>query len=486
MERTAWLGFEDLQTGLGAALAANRPGSRTEHVLVAMPSYSLGESLLSHYASRIPALEHRYLVAQLMLHRIPTCEMVFLSCQAPDPEVLEHYVSLVPEHLRPGVRARFRAVTVPDYSPRSMAAKLLDHPEVLEELRASFGGRPAFIEPWNVTAAEVEVAERLQAPVNGTAPDLWPLGFKAAGRRLLRSAGVPVPPGSEDVRDVDGVVAAVAGIRAVDPATTGVVVKLDDSGSGVGNAVLDLVSPAGTATDEDVRTWAGSLPDAFRRQLGDGGVVEQLVSDESLTSPSVQVDVRPDGEVVVLATHEQVLDGHVYLGCRFPADPAYAVELARHGRAVGERLAGRGVVGRFSVDFVAVPEGTGGWRLLALEINLRKGGTTHPYAVLRNLVPGAYDEGLGRWVAEDGRSRSYVATDNLVDPDWLGLPPAAVVAAVDRAGLGYDREHGSGVVLHMLSCLAIDGRFGLTAIGHTPAEAERLHAATSDAVHRIR
>jgi hypothetical protein len=95
-------------------------------VLVAMPSFSLGESLLSHYASRIPALEHRYLVGYLLLGRIEGCELVFLTCQAPDAEILDYYASLLPPGRRASARARFRLVVVPDDSPRSVAAKLLD------------------------------------------------------------------------------------------------------------------------------------------------------------------------------------------------------------------------------------------------------------------------------------------------------------------------------------------------------------------------
>ena len=79
-------------------------------------------------------------------------------------------------------------------------------------------------------------------------------------------------------------------------------------------------------------------------------------------------------------------------------------ELARHGRAVGERLAARGVLGRASVDFAAAPGPTGTWHLHALEVNLRKGGTTHPYAVLRNLAPGRYDE-AGRSLGHRRRHR---------------------------------------------------------------------------------
>ena len=61
MGATRWQAeFDAVQAKLAAALAANRPGSGVDHVLIAMPSYSVGESLLSHYANRIPSLEHRY------------------------------------------------------------------------------------------------------------------------------------------------------------------------------------------------------------------------------------------------------------------------------------------------------------------------------------------------------------------------------------------------------------------------------------------
>ena len=62
-------------------------------------------------------------------------------------------------------------------------------------------------------------------------------------------------------------------------------------------------------------------------------------------------------------------------------------------------------------------------------------------------------------------TRAYWATDNLVDPAWKGVPPRSVIDEVAAAGLQLDPATGTGVVLHMLSCLAIDGRLGLTAIG---------------------
>jgi len=480
--------FTDLQSELGSVWSMNRPGG-LPHVLVALPSFSVSESMLSHYASRIPALEHRYLLASLMLPRIEQCEMVFICSQTPEPEIFDYYLSLAPPALRASARSRLRTVTVDDLSARSVAEKLLDRPDLLERLRASFAGRPAFIEPWNVTQHEVEIAVRLGAPINGTPPGLWPLGFKGAGRKLFRAAGVPTPAGREDVRTVDDICAAIAAVRAERPAAQGVVVKLDDSGAGDGNLVIELRDLAGRRlSDPAIRSRAESMPEWFLSDLTRGGVVEELVTGSRAASPSVQIDISPYHEVSVLATHEQLLGGpsqQIYMGCRFPADAAYAPQLAQYGQAIGQELANRGVIGRLSVDFIALADTAGRWDLYALEINLRKGGTTHPYAALRNLAPGRYDAEAGSWCATYGHSRCYVATDNLVDQRWLGLPPADVIRAVAEAGLQFDHRTGTGVVLHMLSCLAIDGRLGLTAIGRTHDHARALYDATAAAIAEL-
>ena len=470
--------FDALQSGLGRVLELSQPGRAEDHVLIALPSFSLGESLLSHYGDRIPALEHRYLLAMLVLNRVD-CDLVLVVCQAPTPEVLEYYFSLIAPERRAAARERLHVLEVPDPSHRPIAEKLLERPDLIDEVRRLIAGRPAYIEPWNVSDPEVAVALELEAPINGSPPRLWPLGFKSAGRRLFREAGVPVAAGCEDVRTIDDVLAAVAAVRAARPHVTGVVIKHDDSGAGDGNWVIDLRTPG------DLRRTLAALPDWYLRDLAKGAVVEELITGTRFTSPSVQIDVLPDRRVVVLATHEQVMGGttgQVYMGCRFPADAAYVAELARHGRAVGKSLAQRGVLGRASIDFAAARDPRGRWHLHGLEVNLRKGGTTHPYAVLRNVAPGRYEEEAGRWVTHDGSPRAYWATDNLIDPSWQGIAPRVVIAGVAAEGLELDPSTGTGVVLHMLSCLAIDGRMGLTAIGRTPEHAAQLYDSAGAAV----
>ena len=479
--------FERLQERLGEVLRANEPGSTVEHVVVALPSYSMSKTLLAHYGSRLATLEHRYLLGALQTGRTPGAHVVLVTSEDPGEEVLDYYARLADPRATEDARARLSCLVVPDDSARGVAAKLLDRPDLLGALRDRIGGRPALIEPWNVTADEVAVALALDVPVNGPAPQMWALGFKSAARRMFREADVPLPCGVEDVHDGAEAAAAVTAIRNQRPGLDRVVVKLDDSGSGDGNRVVATRDPAGRPLPEGVLAveLLRDTPDWFRRDLAAGGVVEELVEGPRVTSPSAQVDLMPGGEVRLLATHEQVLEGdqgQEFVGSRFPADPCYAGDLGHHVTAVGRLLAGAGAVGRVAVDFVAAQRGDG-WTLHALDLNLRKGGTTHPFAALRHLVPGTYDVRAGRWVADsDGGPRCYRSSDAVLDPARLGMDPDTAIEAVAAAGLAFDHDRGVGVVLHMLSALHVDGRVGVTAIGRTIEEAEGLFAAVPDAL----
>lgn len=273
--------------------------------------------------------------------------------------------------------------------------------------------------------------------------------------------------------------AATEALRRTVPDCRGVVVKTDASGAGDGNRVLRWDG------DEQPCDGVVAFPEWYVADLSDGGVVEELVEGARFASPSVQVEIVPDGPPRVLATHEQVLGGEagqVYQGCTFPASDEYAARLGHYGLAAAQRLARHGAMGRLSVDFAASAAADGPWRIAALEVNLRKGGTTHPFDALRYLVPGRYDVAAARWVAGDGSSRFYEATDNLVDPAWRGREPRDVLDAVRGAGLRFDHGTGCGVVLHMLLGLAVDGRIGLTAIGRSREQAAELHAATAEAL----
>ncbi len=194
--------------------------------------------------------------------------------------------------------------------------------------------------------------------------------------------------------------------------------------------------------------------------------------------------MSPSGQVDIMSTHDQVLGGahgQTYFGCHFPADPGYAPQIAAEALKVGRRLAREGVIGRAAVDFAAVQR-NGSWEPYALEINLRCGGTTHPLFALTSLTDGVYDPLAGEWRTRYGDVKHYAATDHLDSPAYRSLTPDDLLDVVAERGLGWDSEREVGVVLHLVSAIAVAGRIGLTAIGDTLDEARRRYYDVKTAV----
>jgi hypothetical protein len=207
-----------------------------------------------------------------------------------------------------------------------------------------------------------------------------------------------------------------------------------------------------------------------------GAIVEAFLEGEK-RSPSAQFRIDPLGRAAPISTHDQVLGGPhggVFLGCRFPADAAYRREIQADGARVASRLAAAGALGRFGVDFVCVREGEN-WRRYAIEINLRKGGTTHPFLMLEYLTGGVYDSETGLFRAPSGHPRFYAASDNLQSDAYVGLTPSDLVDIAVERELHYDGATQEGVVFHLIGALSEFGKLGLVAVGATPERAEALY-----------
>jgi hypothetical protein len=173
----------------------------------------------------------------------------------------------------------------------------------------------------------------------------------------------------------------------------------------------------------------------------------------------------------------------VFLGCRFPADDGYRLAIQTEGAKVAAALARRGVLGRFGVDFVSVRRG-GEWRSYAIEINLRKGGTTHPFMMLQFLTGGAYDPSTGLFHTPTGQPRFYYASDNLEAERYRGLTPTDLVDVSVLNGLHYDGTVHEGVVFHLIGALSEFGKLGIVCVGATPARAEELYRRTVEILDR--
>jgi hypothetical protein len=274
------------------------------------------------------------------------------------------------------------------------------------------------------------------------------------------------------------------------PGIDEVIVKLNEGVSGAGNALVDLRGIADTA-DSDRRSHVARRVRSMQLESATtpmaayeakfeqkGGVVEERIVGVELLSPSVQLRVLPDRSVELLSTHDQLLggaSGQSYLGCIFPADPAYSRLISESAISIGERLAREGALGRFAIDFVVVRDSAGEWSAYAIELNLRKGGTTHPFLTLQFLTDGSYDGASGRFLLPGGDERHLIATDHLESSELRALDIEDIFDIVARHGLHFDQSRQTGVVFHMISSLTEHGRIGLTAVGPSPEEAMRIY-----------
>ncbi|MBK8004609.1 MAG: carboxylate-amine ligase [Gemmatimonadetes bacterium] len=481
--------FEALQPRLAHVWSHLAQESDQPSTTVVVPSLTLDPAGLERLEGA--AYYEERLLFLLIRLRNPRARVVYVTSQPVHPLILDYLLQLLPGIPASHARQRLTMLCAHDASPRPLTQKILERPRLIERIRQAVGEPgQAFLSVFNATPLERRLAVLLGIPLNGVDPALAHLGSKSGSRKVFRSAGVPLPDGAEDLRDELDIVEALAALKARQPGLRRAMLKLDEGFSGEGNALFTYPAAGGAgalapaleglrfvAPGED---RAGFLA-KFRAM---GGVVEAFLEAREVQSPSAQLRTNPNGGVMLLSTHDQLLggaDAQIFEGCRFPAADGYRREVQELGLRVGRVLADLGVVSRFGVDFLATRDApSSAWQLHAIEINLRLGGTTHPFLALRFLTGGELDPSSGLFRSPSGRPKYYRATDNLHSPRYRGLLPEDLLEITTINQLNFDHRRETGVLFHLIGALSQYGKLGLTAIGNSHAEADELYQRTLD------
>ncbi|MBK6779820.1 MAG: ATP-grasp domain-containing protein [Gemmatimonadetes bacterium] len=454
---------------------------------VVVPSLTLDQRELAqlHGAS---FYEERLLFLLIRL-RNPRAHVVYVTSQPVHPVILEYLLNLLLGIPASHARARLTMLCAFDGSPRPLTEKILERPRLIERIRCAIRNpAQAYLSVFNATPLERKLSVLLGIPLNGADPALAPLGSKSGSRKLFQEAGVACPAGYEDLRDDHDVLDALWSLRRERPQVRRAVIKLNEGFSGEGNATFRYpVAPDRMALERAFRRVSfvarGERRERFFAKFGEmGGIVEEFIEGAETRSPSAQLRTSPDGEVLPLSTHDQILDpetGQIFLGCRFPAADDYRQAVQEAGVAVGKALAAHGVVSRYGVDFMVRRAAPGApWEVFAIEINLRLGGTTHPFLALRFLCGGALEPETGLYASTSGRHMYYRATDNLHASRYRGISPEDLLEIVTINQLNFSHRTETGVLFHMIGALSQYGKVGLTAIGNSHAEADAIYAHT--------
>ena len=112
------------------------------------------------------------------------------------------------------------------------------------------------------------------------------------------------------------------------------------------------------------------------------------------------------------------------------------------------------------------------WKHYAIEINLRKGGTTHPFLMLQFLTDGKYHEETGEFITASGNKRCYFASDNVISDQYKGLTPVDLIDIAMFHSLMFDGATQEGVMFHLVGALSEFGKVGVVCIGSTHKRAK--------------
>lgn len=481
--------FEALKGRLPAIWSALSEDPGFEHTSLIVPSLTVNQEELSKITGAA-FYEERLLFALIRL-RNPNARLIYVTSQPVNPDIIDYYLDLLDGVPARHARERLRVLSVLDDSPRSLTEKVLERPRFLQRLRGMID-KPenAYLTCYNSTPLERQLAIELDLPLNGLDPELLTYGTKSGNRKVFGEAGISYPAGTEDLHTEDEIIDALLDLAAQRPQARQAVVKLNEGFGGEGNAVYTFPGERGNRDAiqgalSDLEWTSGTeTSESFLRKFSAmGGIVEEMLIAEEIRSPSVQMRISPDGVPELVSSHEQVLGGATgqsYLGCQFPSEAEYRVQLLREAEKVGEVLAAKGVIGRFAIDFLVGRNSGGPWEANAIEINLRMGGTTPPFHAMEFLTGGRLDPESGLFLSPQGQPKFYSATDNLKSPAYRGLLPEDLFEIIARRGLGYSHATGTGSLFHMIGALSQYGKVGLTCIGNSPDEAQELfeHAAS--------
>ncbi len=493
--------FRELQQQLREQWQNGNFLDNDDHDILVIPSFSIDQRVggkidgFLHYEER--------LLFSLIRLRNPRTRLIYVTAQPLYPIIIDYYLQLLPGIPFSHARERLLLLNTYDNSLKPLTQKILERPRLVERIRNALRPNKSYMVCFNSTILEQELSVKLGIPLLASSPELSYWGSKSGSREIFNNCQIPHPDGSKLVFTVDELMREITELLVRKPHLNKVVIKLNEGFSGEGNAVLDVTpinylfnsdnsfshkqNLVAQIIDQAMVQGEGETWQSFSRRIPELGViVEEFVEGKIKYSPSVQGYITPTGKVEILSTHDQILGGEdkqIFLGCRFPADTAYRVQLQELTLKIGSELAKKGAMERFAVDFLAVKKQEK-WQFSAIEINLRLGGTTHPFMTLKLLTNGNYNYTDGLFYTQSEIAKYYIASDNLQKANYQGLLPNDLMDIIAKHHLHFDHTTKTGTIFHLMGALSEFGKLGLTSIGNSWAEAEAIYHQVEEILDR--
>ena len=374
----------------------------------------------------------------------------------------------------------------------SLTKNILLNDNAIKEIKETFRCENVILEPFVFTHQEKELSKKLEIPSWYDHPQMNYFHTKS-GNRFIVGNSAPMPAGLGDLFSFDAVVKGVIKLKNNNPSLDSCMVKLNFGVSGQGNMKLDL---------PESKIWQGLLPkekeysirkcfesarlfnktlkasDFKKRIIEEGAVVEEFISNEIISSPSAQILCKPDS-IDLISTHHQILDksGQKFLGGSYPCDDQFREKIETFSIKVGQKLKELKVFGVVSIDFlISKNKKTNELDYHLIELNIRKGGTTHPFMLSNFAVKSGEHFDAGPPSREFVDNYVYRSNDNFYPCRTRYSCQKEILEKATAEGILFSRKKKEGVIFHLLSSYEETGKVGYTILASSKDRVDQLEA----------
>ncbi|XP_064525356.1 IQ domain-containing protein H isoform X5 [Pseudopipra pipra] len=465
-------------------LAANWNRIRTSRrTIIHIPSLGYSQGIREHLPDL--AVQQNMQMGRLCDILDANVDVIYICPLPLSEELLQYYNKLL--GLQAAVRSgnpedmgdlqdRFRILTpeaINSFPQHHMclATQLKYSPRTMQRIQVLIQSRDAYVVGGVPHADDLAVADMLDVPVLGPGPEVAQLyGTKSGSKRIFASACVPTPPGESDIHSREQLIRALSQLVVDNVGVQRWVLKMNEERGGNGTAYWDGISHLECHhwLQEEWQShgpegWSGSqarelalvrisqeLPGLLAQHvqpvnekrfptwekflqtfLTQGGVIEAFPPSSTVTTLTVDLLIEPTGEMRIVSSGDQLHAEGPFRssGSSIPqrsVDPAVLNSLCWR---IGDTCRSKGVLGYFSIDFVAF---------------------THPQTMEQQPAPVS--------------PRCAVASTQLRHSNLSGTSYNVLLQRCKARGVGFDLQEKQGTVFILYEDQKWD-RLGMITIG---------------------